>query len=411
MGESAKPRDGHPFHGPSVAVTTVLRLGAVASLCGGVLAAILVLVAGQRNGPMGLDHIFAAVGFLVLGMLAGGALWAGGSLVCRRSRGGLLEGGTDHDRLVRLETSMLHGRGAEEYHRRISDVPDGLSFEPTPVAPQAVPLASVGQANSRDDSQVLQAILDQLKELNENILMTDQQRRAKAQLRCDRLRSSVIDDIQAALDGADFARADRGLEMLADKIPDDEQIEPLRKQLHDARQAACDEEVQAVTRRAGDLMATGAFDQAEAEVLDMTQRYPDEPAAASLLDRVRREGRLFNEERQERMYGEVVGLAEARQWRQALGAAKRYVQAFPTGTGPDTVRAMLATIKDNARIEEVRELRDRIRDLIERRRYAEAVEYAHDVIKRFPDTLAAEELGRQMNRLRELARSSSSNGS
>lgn len=410
MDESAKPRDGRPIHGPPVAVTTALRLAAVASLCGGVLAAILVLLAGQRNGQMGLDYVLAAVGLMIIGMLAGGALWAGGSLVRRRSRGHMIDAGADRARLGRLEASVLHGQRANEHHRRIADVPEGLSFEPTSVMPQAAPSARVGQANSRDDSHVLQAILDQLKELNENILMTDQQRRAKAQLRRERLRGLLIDDIQAALDGAEFARAARGLDTLADRIPDDEQIAPLRKRLHDARQAACDEEVQAVTRRAGDLMATGAFDQAEAEVLAMAQRYPDEPAVANLLDRVRREGRLFNEERQERMYGEVVILAEARQWRQAFGAAKRYVQAFPSGAGHDTVRAMLATIEDNARIEEVRELRDRIRDLIERRRYAEAVEYAHDVIERFPDTLAAEELGRQMNRLRELARSSS-NGS
>jgi outer membrane protein assembly factor BamD (BamD/ComL family) len=110
------------------------------------------------------------------------------------------------------------------------------------------------------------------------------------------------------------------------------------------------------------------------------------------------------------MYNEVVRLAEARQWRQALKAARQYVQAFPSGAGADAVGAMLATMEDNARIEEVRELRDHIRDLLERRRYAEAVECARDVIERFPDTRAAEDLGRQMNRLRELAQSASANG-
>ena len=65
---------------------------------------------------------------------------------------------------------------------------------------------------------------------------------------------------------------------------------------------------------------------------------------------------------------------------------------------------MLPTIQDNARIEEVREIRDQIRDLINRRRYGEAVEAAEAVVRRFPDTRAAIELGRQLNRLRELAR-------
>ncbi len=281
----------------------------------------------------------------------------------------------------------------------------GPAIEPTFAVPPSLP----GQGHSHEDSRLLRAILAQLQEFNDNILMTDGQRLAKGRQRRDELRGGLLDSIRRAFDVGDCAAAGRALATLADRIPDDEHIEPLRERLVYARQAAMASQVAAITTRIGDLMATGSFDQAEAEALAMTRRFPDEPEIAGLLDRVRREKRAFNDERQERMYSEVVRLAEARQWRQALGAARRYTSAFPGGTGAETVRTMLATIEDNARIEEVRELRDSIRDLIERRRYPEAVEYAQDVIKRFPDTRAAEELGGQMCRLRELARSSSSN--
>jgi len=392
-------------------MTTVLRLAAIASFCGGVLAGMIVLLAGRPGGKMNLDHVLVAGGLVILGMLAGAALRAAGMLIRRQGRVSLLKARADRDRPARLGAPIGHGQAGNEPHRRLADVPEGLVFEPTFAAPRAAPSAPGGQAGPRHESQTLEDILAQLKELNENILMTDEQRRAKAQRRREKLRRGLIDDIQAFLDAADLARAGLALDTLAEKIPGDEQIEPLRKRLHDARRAARDEEIAAVTRRTGDLMATGAFDQAEAEVLAMAQRHPDEPAVASLLDRVRREGRVFKDERRDRMYNEVVRLAEARQWRQALSAARRYVEAFPVGAGADTIGAMLTTMEDNARIEEVRELRDHIRDLIGRRRYGEAVEYARDVIERFPDTRAAEELARQMNRLRELARSPSSNGS
>jgi hypothetical protein len=215
---------------------------------------------------------------------------------------------------------------------------------------------------------------------------------------------------QAAIDAADFARADQIIEALAEKLPGDENVQPLRERLDNARQVARGEEIDFVTRRVSDLMAVGAFDQAEAEARSLDRRYPNDPASADLLNRVRREGRMFHDERRQRMYNEVARLAEARQWRQALQAARLYVQTFPYGAGADVVGAMLATMEDNARIEEVRELRDHIRDLLERRRYAEAVKCAGDVIGRFPDTRAAEELGQQMNRLRELARSAPANG-
>jgi len=410
MDESAKPRDGRRIHGATVVMTTVLSLAAVASLCGGVLAAMIVLVAGQHGGKMNLDYVLVAAGLVIVGALAGAALWAAGILVRRQGRASMLKAGADRARPACLDEPVRHAQAANKYHSPLADMPEGPVFEPAFAASRPAPLAPAGQARPRDESQVLEEILAQLKELNDNILMTDEQRREKAQRRRERLRRKLVNDIRDALDAADFARAGRGLAELKDKAPGDEQIEPLRKRLHDARRAARDEEIAAATRRAGDLMATGAFDQAVAEVFALAQRHPDEPAVASLLDRVRREGRMFNNQRRDRMYNEIVRLGEARQWRQALGAARRYIQAFPTGAGTDAVRTMLATIENNARIEEVRELRDHIRDLIERRRYGEAVEYAQDVIERFPGTRAAEELGRQMNRLRELARSPSSNG-
>jgi len=111
------------------------------------------------------------------------------------------------------------------------------------------------------------------------------------------------------------------------------------------------------------------------------------------------------------LYREVQRHAEARRWREALEAAHRFIDAFPQSVDADAVRAMLPTIEGNARIEEVRAIRDRIRDLIERRRYAEAVEVAEDVIARFPETRAAEELCRQLDRLRELSRAPAANRS
>ena len=63
----------------------------------------------------------------------------------------------------------------------------------------------------------------------------------------------------------------------------------------------------------------------------------------------------------------------------------------------------METLKDNARIEEVRQLRDQIRDLIGRRRFAEAVRVSEELIRRFPDTQAANELRSQIDRLRARA--------
>ena len=87
-----------------------------------------------------------------------------------------------------------------------------------------------------------------------------------------------------------------------------------------------------------------------------------------------------------------------------LAAAERRREAHPGSPEADAVRGQLETLRANARIEEVRVLRDEIRDMIARRRFAEAVERARNVVERFPDTAAAAELRQQMAKLEELAK-------
>ena len=79
------------------------------------------------------------------------------------------------------------------------------------------------------------------------------------------------------------------------------------------------------------------------------------------------------------------------------------LEAYPAGPEAESVRSQMETLRSNARIEEARELRDRILEMINRRRFSEALELARDLVGRFPDTAAAAELTRQMARLEELA--------
>ncbi|KKK89020.1 hypothetical protein LCGC14_2737320, partial [marine sediment metagenome] len=69
---------------------------------------------------------------------------------------------------------------------------------------------------------------------------------------------------------------------------------------------------------------------------------------------------------------------------------------YPDSPEATHLSAQMQTLRDNARIEEVRELRDQIRDMLERRRYAEAVKVAEEVMDRYPETQAAAELRGQI---------------
>ncbi len=403
------------------ALLLIVTGAVVTVLFGGLFTAFLVIFAGQQAlKSMTAAQVVASIGVVVLGIvlvvvLAGGAVWTLNSLLGRRSRSNLLKASAERTLKARALGSVLHREVEDEPRPAVLAEAGTLELagaldDPMVDKPLAWPAGAAGEADTRGDRHILDAILVQIRELNENILMSQEQRSAKAAIRHDKLRRKLVEEAQAAIDAADFARAGQLVQALAERIPGDENILPLQERLEKARQAARGEEIEASTRSVNDMMAVGAFDRAEAEALDLKLRYPNDQAVTDLLNRVRREGRMFRNERHDRMYNEVVRLAEGRQWRKALKAARQYVQEFPTGASADAVGAMLATMEDNARIEEVRELRDHIRDLLERRRYSEAIDYARDVIERFPDTRAAEELSRQMNRLRELAHSEPANG-
>jgi outer membrane protein assembly factor BamD (BamD/ComL family) len=157
-------------------------------------------------------------------------------------------------------------------------------------------------------------------------------------------------------------------------------------------------------RRVEELMSVSGFATAVAVVNGLLAKHPSSAEAIALLERVRREREAFVDEQRLAMYRKVEKEAFSRRWRDALSAAEELLSAYPDSPEADAVRARMDTLRENARIEEVRRLRDRVSDLISRRQFAQAIEVAKDVIARFPATAAARELHEQMAKLEELGR-------
>jgi len=157
-------------------------------------------------------------------------------------------------------------------------------------------------------------------------------------------------------------------------------------------------------RRVEDLMSIAHFLEAEQAAQELLSRYPGAADAQALLETVRRESNAFRTEQQTRLYAELQKCAESRQWRRALDTANRLIERYPASKQARKALAQMDTITSNARIEEVRDLRARFRDMIRRKRFGEAADIAADVVKRFPETHVAKELSGQIPNLRKRAR-------
>jgi tetratricopeptide (TPR) repeat protein len=377
---------------PPTLLIACLALLAGLAVSGGAVAAAMVLGWQRRGGQVTPGTVAIAVLCVFGGAAIGCALWAVAWIVRRQSRAALLQQNT----LRALQYVSPELPPAPEDQPR--DHPDAAA---------TVPLELVEPVSQ---PELLQQILSQLVELNDNLLLSPEQREAKRTRRQQRYSGELVEQIGLAVEKGDFARADQRLAELADRVPDDAHCEALRQKIAEARRNARADDIRQHTRQVDDLMAVGAFSQAEQLAQQLHERYPGEDEPAELLGRVRREAEKFHTERRNRLRSEVERHAEARQWRAALEAAERFIEEFPDSVDAQAVHATLPTICDNARLEEVRELRDAIRDLIERRRYADALEVAADLIERFPDTVAANELRHQLDRLKELARRAPGNG-
>ncbi len=255
----------------------------------------------------------------------------------------------------------------------------------------------------RESEKKLDEILRELRDMNENIMLTEQQRRAKQLRREACLAEMLSEEISQAISAQQFDEAIEILARLTEVLGDDPRVQELDQQISRAREMKLQAVMQDQSQRASDLMALAKFDEALGLARELQQQFPQADEADSLLERVQREAQTFEAEQCSRLFEEINSAGEARQWKASLAAAHRLLENHKDSQEAKKVRTMLPTLVDNARIEEVRELRDRILNMIERRRYSEAIELADHVVENFPETTAAAELRDQLPKLRQRA--------
>lgn len=369
---------------PAPILVTVLHVLAVGLVFGGLALGGVLLSEPLRANESGVTAILTVLSVLLSGAAGGAVLWALGWLVRNQHEAAVVR----KRLLLRAHDGARGGAAA------------GGSLHATASGP--VPLAEA-VLEVGNDTELLQRLLGEVMEMNANLLMSQAQREAKGLHRRECLARDLTAAFAAALEQRAFARAEACIKQFDDDLPDDDRVAEMRSRLAETRTAAESQDVENATQRAHDLMAVSSFVEAQQTADSLLLAYPSSQAAAALVDRVQRESKAFFREQRQRLYGEVQRNADARRWRKALDAARQLVEAHGESTEADEARAMLATLEGNARIEEVRQLRDHIRDMIKRRRYTEAVNVAREVLHRFPDSHAANDLRGQMARLEELA--------
>ena len=114
--------------------------------------------------------------------------------------------------------------------------------------------------------------------------------------------------------------------------------------------------------------------------------------------RVRHEYDQYRDVAFQRMYEDVQTRVDRHDWRDAMEAAQKLLEMFPTHSRSNKIRQQLKIINENAEIEERQEQELRIQQLVRGRRFAEAVEQAEDLMRKYPDSPQALAIDQMMPR-------------
>lgn len=252
-------------------------------------------------------------------------------------------------------------------------------------------------------SPTLQSLAQTLEDLRELYLMDPSQRTAYRNDLAQRRRQLLLDQLQAAMKTAQLDRAQDLMAMLQAQYAGDAEVESASASLRDTLAESQSMHFQAVSDQAEDFMSMGQFDQAAAVVQRHIDQHPSHAAGLALMERVRQEQSQHDDQVVDRLFLEVRHHTERRHWRKAVDSAQKLVDQFPDHRRTAKIREQLRVLKDNAQIEERKEIETRIQSLIHAQRYQEAIDLADQVIARFPGSPQAQSLITLLPKLRQTA--------
>lgn len=202
----------------------------------------------------------------------------------------------------------------------------------------------------------------------------------------------------------DFHRARQELNELSERFGDDERVKEARSQLEQAAESVRAHDFAQLKARVEDLMGMARWDQAEHVARELAQKYPTAADAAALVTRVVRERQLFEQKHRQRMHEEIQRFVHERRWREAVDAARRFIETFPTGQDTDALRTQLETLEANAEIQLRQDLERRIKQCLHQKQYWDALALSRRIINDYPLSPQANALRGQLPRIEELAR-------
>jgi len=285
-----------------------------------------------------------------------------------------------------------------------------LSERATTIEQQTAVLAEQSVARTQADTYVgtyvtdLAQLRDLLAEIRETLLLPENERARRFEKLVNDSIARHLAAAESFVGSREFHRARQELAALVERFGPDERIRKAHARLEQAAEAARANDITEVSARIENLMGLTRWDEAWHAARELVAKYPLAPEPAALAERVQRERKLFEQRNRERMHQEIQQFVHQRRWQEALQAARRFIQTFPTGPDTDSLRTQLETLEGNADIQARQSLERRIKEYLQQQKYWDALALARRIIAEHPLSPQANALRAQLPRLEDLAR-------
>jgi outer membrane protein assembly factor BamD (BamD/ComL family) len=267
-------------------------------------------------------------------------------------------------------------------------------IQPPTVAPAE---ASVGP----DLQQHLERMVTLLEEMKELSMLDETQRKTRRNQIALRRKNARLEEAANLIQQNNWAQADALLHLLESLHPGDPEVLAARNLLDDSRIISQSNEWEMLAAKVSDLLALSNYTAAIESVNAFLERYPAHLECQELARRIGQEERISIDSAANQLYDQIKSAVENRQWRTALDGIQQFLERHPEHARADKIRKQVRVIQKNAEIEERHEKEDRIKQLINTRRFNEAADLSEDLLQRFPDSPQAAYLSDLLPKLRE----------
>ncbi len=242
-----------------------------------------------------------------------------------------------------------------------------------------------------------------LRDVRDNSLLSDEQRREKAVRVEQRELAEANARIEKLTADGDFSRASELLDECRQRYPDRPALLTMNERIAQRREQRMQADIREFNRRVDDFINISSWERARGVAEELRRRYPDQPAVAQLEARIEREHQVYEDAQCRQMYAEIQRYVSRRRWNEALAAAETFIERFPRRSETEALQVQLTTLSNNAEVSARQEMDAEITELAKRGQYSEAETLADRLIRRWPDSPQAEVLRSQLPRLHELA--------